>query len=139
MPRCVFDPEPPFDHLLELAANGVAVDYEGIHRLVSPPKAAGFAILIVALTGVVVNLLATWALSKANRESITGACPRQGSARGCGRRVSRGQQHSQLLPFHVSSPSLTATIPITSAAAGSAHHQPASAFASSPTSSATER
>jgi cobalt-zinc-cadmium efflux system protein len=44
--------------------------YEGIHRLVSPPKPEGLAILIVALVGIVVNLAATWALSKANRESM---------------------------------------------------------------------
>ncbi len=44
--------------------------YEGIHRLVSPPPAGGLAILIVALVGIGVNLLATWQLSKANRESM---------------------------------------------------------------------
>ena len=58
-------------------ANGVTllvlallIIYEGIHRLVSPPKPVGLAILIVALVGIVVNLVATWALSKANRESM---------------------------------------------------------------------
>ena len=58
-------------------ANGVTllvlallIVYEGIRRLISPPKAQGLAILIVALVGIVVNLLATWALSKANRESM---------------------------------------------------------------------
>ena len=63
--------------ILSAQANGVTllvlallIIYEGIHRLVSPPKAAGLAILIVALAGIVVNLLATWALSKANRESM---------------------------------------------------------------------
>lgn len=44
--------------------------YEGIHRLVTPPAAGGKAILIVALVGIVVNLAATWQLSKANRESM---------------------------------------------------------------------
>jgi cobalt-zinc-cadmium efflux system protein len=44
--------------------------YEGVRRLVSPPEAQGAAILIVALVGVVVNLAATWQLSKANRESM---------------------------------------------------------------------
>ena len=44
--------------------------YEGIHRLVSPPPAGGTAILVVALVGIVVNLAATWQLSKANRESM---------------------------------------------------------------------
>ena len=44
--------------------------YEGINRLVTPPAAGGKAILIVALAGIVVNLAATWQLSKANRESM---------------------------------------------------------------------
>jgi cobalt-zinc-cadmium efflux system protein len=44
--------------------------FEGVHRLISPPKPAGLAILIVALAGIVVNLFATWQLSKANRESM---------------------------------------------------------------------
>ncbi len=44
--------------------------YEGIRRLVSPPGVAGAAVLIVALIGIVVNLAATWTLSKANRQSM---------------------------------------------------------------------
>jgi len=44
--------------------------YEGVRRLISPPAAEGKAILIVALVGVAVNLVATWQLSKANRESM---------------------------------------------------------------------
>jgi cobalt-zinc-cadmium efflux system protein len=44
--------------------------YEGIHRLVSPPPAEGLAILVVAIAGIGVNLLATWQLSRANRESM---------------------------------------------------------------------
>ncbi len=44
--------------------------YEGVHRLITPPAAAGTAILVVALVGIVVNLAATWQLSKANRESM---------------------------------------------------------------------
>ncbi|MFL5959133.1 MAG: cation diffusion facilitator family transporter [Gaiellaceae bacterium] len=44
--------------------------YEGIHRLVSPPSAQGLAILIVAIVGIGVNVLATWQLSGANRESM---------------------------------------------------------------------
>ena len=63
--------------ILSAQANGVTllvlallIVYEGINRLISPPKAVGLAILIVALVGIVVNLLATWALSKANRESM---------------------------------------------------------------------
>lgn len=44
--------------------------YEGIHRLVSPPPVEGLAILVVAVVGIGVNLLATWQLSRANRESM---------------------------------------------------------------------
>ena len=44
--------------------------YEGITRLISPPAVAGTAVLIVALIGIVVNLAATWTLSKANRQSM---------------------------------------------------------------------
>jgi cobalt-zinc-cadmium efflux system protein len=44
--------------------------YEGIRRLITPPPAAGRAILIVALLGIVVNLAATWQLAKANRQSM---------------------------------------------------------------------
>jgi len=53
--------------LLVLAA---LIVYEGIARLVSPPSPAGLPILLVALAGIVVNLLATWQLSKANRSSM---------------------------------------------------------------------
>jgi hypothetical protein len=49
------------------------------------------------------------------------------------------QQQSQLSPRQLSTPSRAAIAAITSAAAGSAHHQPSSAFASSPTRSAIER
>ena len=44
--------------------------YEGVRRLISPPQTEGYAILAVALVGIGVNLLATWQLSKANRESM---------------------------------------------------------------------
>ena len=44
--------------------------YEGVTRLITPPAVAGTAVLIVALIGIVVNLAATWTLSKANRESM---------------------------------------------------------------------
>jgi hypothetical protein len=61
----------------------------------------------------------------------------------CARVVEAGswlaQQQSQFLPCQLSMPSFAAMAAITRAAAGSAHHQPASALASSPTSSATER
>ena len=46
------------------------IGYEGVSRLVSPPKPQGLPILVVALVGVAVNLGATWQLSKANRSSM---------------------------------------------------------------------
>jgi len=44
--------------------------YEAISRLISPPNVHGRLMLYVALAGVVVNLVATWTLAKANRESL---------------------------------------------------------------------
>lgn len=49
---------------------GALIVYEGIHRLIRPPPAGGVAMLVVAIVGVGVNLLATWQLSKANRQSM---------------------------------------------------------------------
>ena len=63
--------------ILSAQANGVTllvlagmVVYEAIHRLVSPPQPSGLAVLIVALVGIGVNLLATQQLARANRESL---------------------------------------------------------------------
>ena len=63
--------------ILSAQANGATllvlaglIIYEGVNRLISPPPAGGLAILIVALIGIAVNLLATWQLAKANRESM---------------------------------------------------------------------
>ena len=53
--------------------------------------------------------------------------------------IGMGQQQSQLSPRQLATPSLAAMAAITSAAMGSAHHHPKSAFASSPASSAIER
>ncbi|MEA2374358.1 MAG: cobalt-zinc-cadmium efflux system protein, partial [Thermoleophilaceae bacterium] len=44
--------------------------YEGINRLVSPPDVEGGPVLAVAIAGIVVNLGATYTLSKANRRSM---------------------------------------------------------------------
>ncbi|TML67928.1 MAG: cation transporter [Actinobacteria bacterium] len=52
-----------------LVLSGLIV-YEGVARLVEPPKPEGLPILVVALVGVVVNLVATWQLSGANRDSM---------------------------------------------------------------------
>jgi cobalt-zinc-cadmium efflux system protein len=58
-------------------ANGAAllvlaglIVYGAVRRLVSPPAANGWAILVVALVGIGVNFLATWQLSGANRQSL---------------------------------------------------------------------
>jgi cobalt-zinc-cadmium efflux system protein len=63
--------------ILSAQANGAAllvlaglIVYGAIRRLVSPPDARGGAILVVALVGIGVNLLATWLLSGANRQSL---------------------------------------------------------------------
>jgi len=63
--------------ILSAQANGATllvlaclIVYEGIRRLIEPPDAGGKAMLIVACAGVVVVLLATWQLAKANRESM---------------------------------------------------------------------
>jgi cobalt-zinc-cadmium efflux system protein len=44
--------------------------YEAIRRLITPPSAEGKAIVIVAIVGIVVTLVATWQLAKANRRSM---------------------------------------------------------------------
>jgi cobalt-zinc-cadmium efflux system protein len=49
----------------DVAGCSVLIIYEGISRLVTPPAVAGTAVLVVALIGFVVNLAATWTLSKA--------------------------------------------------------------------------
>lgn len=63
--------------ILSAQANGLTllilagiIAYEGIRRLISPPEVEGGLVLAVALVGIVVNLLATWAISKANRQSL---------------------------------------------------------------------
>src|SRR5579884_2981019 len=49
---------------------GLLIVYEGIRRLITPPPVQGTAVLIVALVGIVVNLAASYTLSKANRQSM---------------------------------------------------------------------
>lgn len=63
--------------ILSAAANGTTLivvglflGYESIHRLIDPPDVPGAPVLIVALIGVAVNLVATWLLAKANRSSL---------------------------------------------------------------------
>jgi cobalt-zinc-cadmium efflux system protein len=63
--------------ILSAQANGATllvlaglIVYEGIHRLVEPPPAGGWTMLVVALVGIVVNLVATGVLAGANRRSL---------------------------------------------------------------------
>jgi cobalt-zinc-cadmium efflux system protein len=63
--------------ILSAQANGVTllilaafIAYEAIRRLFDPPVVRGWLILIVALVGVLVNLVAAWTLAQANRESL---------------------------------------------------------------------
>lgn len=43
---------------------------EAVRRLIWPPAVDGLLVTWVALVGIAVNLLATWSMSKANRESL---------------------------------------------------------------------
>ncbi len=63
--------------ILSALANGVTllvlaalIAYEAIRRLFAPPRVHGELVLAVALAGVLVNLLAVWLMSSANRRSL---------------------------------------------------------------------
>jgi cobalt-zinc-cadmium efflux system protein len=63
--------------ILSAQANGITLlllsawfVYEAVRRLIDPPEVEGALVLAIALLGIVVNLLATWTISKANRESL---------------------------------------------------------------------
>ncbi len=63
--------------ILSAQANGITLlilsawfTIEAIQRLITPPQVHGLLVLIVALVGIVVNIGAVWALSKANRQSL---------------------------------------------------------------------
>ena len=63
--------------ILSAQANGITLlvlsvwlAYEAIRRLIAPPPVTGGLVLAVALAGIVVNLAATWMISKANRTSL---------------------------------------------------------------------
>ncbi|GAB3686570.1 hypothetical protein GCM10028792_41130 [Salinisphaera aquimarina] len=63
--------------ILSAQANGITLLLlsvwfliEGVLRLIEPPQVDGLFVGVVALVGIVFNLGATWALSKANRESL---------------------------------------------------------------------
>jgi len=63
--------------ILSAQANGAAllvlaflIVYGAVRRLIAPPSASGGAMLVVALVGIGVNLVATWQLAGANRRSL---------------------------------------------------------------------
>jgi len=63
--------------ILSAQANGAAllvlaalIVYEAIHRLVTPLAVGGWTVLIVALVGIAVNVVATWQLAQANRANM---------------------------------------------------------------------
>jgi len=63
--------------ILSAAGNGITllvvsgiVAFEAIRRLIHPPTVDGAPVLVVALVGVAVNILAAWVLAKANRSSL---------------------------------------------------------------------
>jgi cobalt-zinc-cadmium efflux system protein len=53
-----------------LVALGAVIGIEGVRRLFDPPDVEGAAVLIVAIVGIAVNLVATLVLSGANRRSL---------------------------------------------------------------------
>ncbi len=63
--------------ILSAQANGLTLlllsawlGYEAVQRLIDPPEVEGGLVLVTALVGIVVNLVATWCISKANRTSL---------------------------------------------------------------------
>ena len=55
---------------ITLLALGAVFSYEAIRRLFSPPSVEGGVVLATALVGIVVNVLAAWLISRANRSSL---------------------------------------------------------------------
>ncbi|WP_167479063.1 cation diffusion facilitator family transporter [Nocardia arthritidis] len=63
--------------ILSAQANGITLlvlagwlAYEAVRRLIEPPQVTGGLVVITALIGIAVNVLASWAISKANRSSL---------------------------------------------------------------------
>lgn len=63
--------------ILSAQANGITLlllavwfVYEAVDRLITPPQVEGGLVLIVAIVGIVVNLLAAWIIARANRRSL---------------------------------------------------------------------
>jgi cobalt-zinc-cadmium efflux system protein len=49
---------------------GALIVFEAIHRLLNPAPAAGLPIVVVAIVGIGVNLVATWQLAMAEQKSL---------------------------------------------------------------------
>jgi cobalt-zinc-cadmium efflux system protein len=63
--------------ILSAQANGITLlllaawfCYEGVRRLIDPPPVEGGLVLVTALVGIVVNVAATWCVSRADRSSL---------------------------------------------------------------------
>ena len=63
--------------ILSAQANGITLWlltawflYEGVRRLIQPPEVAGGLVLATALVGIVVNLVASWLIARADRTSL---------------------------------------------------------------------
>ncbi|MFG2043519.1 cation diffusion facilitator family transporter [Dactylosporangium sp. NPDC048998] len=63
--------------ILSAQANGLTMlilavwlGIEAVRRLIHPPAVAGGLVLVTALAGIAVNLVAAWAMSRANRSSL---------------------------------------------------------------------
>jgi cobalt-zinc-cadmium efflux system protein len=63
--------------ILSAQANGLTMlilaawlGFEAVRRLIHPPAVTGGLVLVTALAGIVVNLVAAWAMSRANRASL---------------------------------------------------------------------
>jgi cobalt-zinc-cadmium efflux system protein len=63
--------------ILSAAVNGITllvvgalVAFESVQRLFDPPPVQGIALLVVAIIGALVNLVATWIMARANRSSL---------------------------------------------------------------------
>jgi cobalt-zinc-cadmium efflux system protein len=53
-----------------LAILGAFIVFEAVQRLIAPPEVEGGIVLVVAVIGIFVNLLATWILARAERKSL---------------------------------------------------------------------
>ena len=63
--------------ILSAQANGITLlllaayfVYEAVNRMIHPPDVQGALVLITGVAGIVVNLIASWLISKANRSSL---------------------------------------------------------------------